>query len=161
MLIEPRLLFFNHGYDFPITFDRGIRFRSASIRTASNHDVTLDGIRVQAPGRFWQHIDGSPLGGRVGETARCRRALDHRSPRRQLCLRIQTLGKLTAWRRPGSLLQFDFCTDTLYRISVYGGDGLIEGIRLLSLQRRPEHHGTVVLGADHPYRDDRDRQQRR
>jgi len=122
---EPRLLFFNHGYDFPITFDREFDFDQLPF-DGEYHDVTLDGIRVQAPGRFWQHIDGSPLGGRAARQRDAEERWIIDLPADSYAFEFKLWESSLPGVGPDRCFNFDFCTDTLYRISVYGGDGLIE-----------------------------------
>lgn len=120
----PRLLVFNHGFDFPIPFEREFDFDQLPF-AGEYTDVTLDGIRVQAPGRPWQHLDGSPLGGRAARQRDSSEFWRIDLPADSYAFEFKLWESTQPGVGPDKCFNFDFCTDTLYRIRVLSGNLLL------------------------------------
>lgn len=121
----PRVLLFNQGVDLPIPFDRSFDFDLLPF-AGEFRDVTQNGIRLLANGlRHWVHLDGSPLGGRVARQPDAAERWEIDLPAGSHAFEFKLWESTQPGVGPTTCFNFDFCTDTLYRVRVLDGEQLI------------------------------------
>lgn len=122
---EPEVLVFNHGFDFPIHFDHVFDFGELPL-AGEYSDATLDGIRLQATGlRHWVHVDGSPMGGRIARQPDSAEQWTIDLPAGSHAFEFGLWESTQPGVGAATCYNFDFCTDTLYRVRVFSGGDLI------------------------------------
>ena len=121
----PSVIVHDQGLGFPAPFER--RFDFDQLPFAGEYrDVTQDGIRLRADGlRHWVHLDGSPLVERAARQPDAAERWTIDLPPGSHALEFRLWESTLPGVGVNTCYNFDFCTDTLYRVRVFGDEGVL------------------------------------
>lgn len=144
--IQPQMLVFNQGFDFLIPYRNVFDF---DLLPASGQftDRTLDGIRVRSDVRPWVHLSGSPIPGRVARQPDAAERWIIDLPPGSHAFEFRMWESTLPGTAPDQCFNFDFCTDTLYRLRAYSGATLLQRVDFSPYNNRLN---TVALWSRQP-----------
>jgi hypothetical protein len=123
--VAPSVVVFDQGLGFPVPFERAFDFDQLPF-AGEYRDVTLEGIRLRANGlRHWVHLDGSPLVDRAARQPDAAERWTIDLPPGSHALEFRMWESTIPGVGVNTCYNFDFCSDTLYRVRVFGDAGVL------------------------------------
>lgn len=120
-----RLIVHTQGLGFPAPFERVFDFDQLPF-AGEFRDVTRDGIRVRADGlRHWVHLEGSPMGDRVARQPDAPERWTIDLPAGSHALELRLWESSNPGVGANTCYNVGSCTDTLYRMRVFGVGGTL------------------------------------
>ncbi len=146
----PTVLVHNQGVGFPAPFERLFDFGQLPF-PGEYRDVTLDGIRLRADGlRHWVHLDGSPVGERVARQPDAAERWTIDLPPGSHALEFRIWESTVPGVGANTCYNVGFCTDTLYRVRVFGDAGAV--LRDFDFAPADDRDNTVAIWSSVPIR---------